>query len=310
MKSRTYINYFTLVSTITLALLALFVLVPQSESLQSGMEAVRSADKLVLLLGIFLMFLTYAAAALTLKCIALRNIAFLPILLVQFASGFASKLVPAGIGGFALNTRYLQKQRHSVIQASSVMAFNGILGFLGHNLILIGGLLFYRDSLGKIFQGNISAMFVLTLLLLLIGLPIVLAIVLKKRMKGTVRDLRRTMQFYRSKPQIIVGGFFGAMAVTVLFTSILYCSALSLGVSMSWPEVFIAYTVMSIGAAVTPTPGGIGGAEAALTGILIALGHDTATAFAVALIFRFITFWLPIIPGYAFFQLLLHRQSI
>lgn len=310
MKNRIYVNYFTVVSTITLALLVLLVLVPQSESLQSGVDTVRNAGKVELLTGAVLMLLTYVAATLTLQCIALRKISFKPTLLVQFASGFASKLVPAGIGGFALNTRYLNKQKHSMVQAGSVMALNGLLGFLGHNLILIGGLVFYRDSVTKIFAIHLPSQFVtlgvIALLLMLCGL----GVVLRKKFLKLIRDFKRTIWFYRSRPYMLLGGFIGALVVTILFTAILYLSAVTLGVTLSLPETFIAYTAMSIGAAVTPTPGGIGGAEAALTGILVALGLDTANAFAIALIFRFITYWLPIVPGYIVFQHLLRRHLI
>lgn len=310
MKSRTYINYFTLVSTITLTILALFVLVPQSDSLQSGMETVKSAGKIELLIGVILMLLTYVAAALTLQSIALRRIYFKPTLLVQIASGFASKLVPAGIGGFALNTRYLQKNKHSVLQAGSVMALNGLLGFLGHNLILIGGLIFYRESLGKIFKIDVPVAWISLIAVIVLCLVIGAVYKFKQIILRSIRDFKRTLKYYRSEPASVLGGFVGAMAVTVLFTAALYVSALSLGVSMSLPETFVAYTVMSVGAAVTPTPGGIGGAEAALTGILVALGLDTATGFAVALAFRFITYWLPIVPGFIFFNYILRKQYI
>lgn len=310
MKNRSSINYFALISTITLVMLGLAVLVPQSESLQSGLYTVRGANKLNMLEGLGLMFLTYAAAAMTIRAIALRPIQFMKTLWVQIASGFASKLVPAGIGGFALNTRYLVKNKHSVLQASSVMALNGVLGFCGHMLILASGLVFFTESFSKVFEVRLPSRLVLLLGLAAVCILLIALYSLRRKLTKFLRDFRTTLRFYRTKPLVVLAGFIGAMCVTVLFTLALYVSAQSVGVSLSLPEAFIAYTVMSVGAAVTPTPGGMGGAEAALTGILVALGLDTATAFAVALVFRFITFWLPIVPGFICFQILLRNKTL
>jgi uncharacterized membrane protein YbhN (UPF0104 family) len=52
----------------------------------------------------------------------------------------------------------------------------------------------------------------------------------------------------------------------------------------------------------TPTPGGIGGAEAALTAGLVASGQSAADSLAAALLFRAVTYWLPMVLGYAAFQ--------
>ena len=47
-----------------------------------------------------------------------------------------------------------------------------------------------------------------------------------------------------------------------------------------------------------PAPGGVGAAEAALTAGLVAMGIDSATAFAIAVTHRLCTYYLPPIWGY------------
>ncbi len=62
-----------------------------------------------------------------------------------------------------------------------------------------------------------------------------------------------------------------------------------------------AYLARLAGAAVStaaPTPGGIGATEAALVAGYTAVGVDASTAFAAVLLFRLVTFWLPILPGW------------
>ena len=61
---------------------------------------------------------------------------------------------------------------------------------------------------------------------------------------------------------------------------------------------------------VTPTPGGLGGVEAGLVGAIVAYGNSSSLAFSAVIIYRLVTFWLPIIPGYLCFWLLRRRKVI
>jgi uncharacterized protein (TIRG00374 family) len=53
-----------------------------------------------------------------------------------------------------------------------------------------------------------------------------------------------------------------------------------------------------------PLPGGVGGVEGGMIGALAALGVDAGLAVVAVLVFRALTFWLPMVPGViAYFQL-------
>jgi len=77
----------------------------------------------------------------------------------------------------------------------------------------------------------------------------------------------------------------------VLFTLPLYTSALALGVRV--PIALVLFLVPATGlAAVVPLPGGLGGVEVALAGLLAVLaGFDLPTAGAVVILFRLCSFW-------------------
>jgi len=79
-----------------------------------------------------------------------------------------------------------------------------------------------------------------------------------------------------------------------------------MGLAQAGALYMIANTV---GSAV-PTPGGVGGIEAALTAALIGAGVDGATAAAIVLLFRLFTFWLPTIPGYGMLRLSKHQGIV
>ncbi|MFC6824404.1 lysylphosphatidylglycerol synthase transmembrane domain-containing protein [Halopelagius fulvigenes] len=77
----------------------------------------------------------------------------------------------------------------------------------------------------------------------------------------------------------------------------LWLAARAVGVSL--PIQLVAFIVpASAMASLLPTPGGLGGVEAAVTGLLVALaGVPTATAAAIALLYRVASFWFVLPVG-------------
>jgi uncharacterized protein (TIRG00374 family) len=61
---------------------------------------------------------------------------------------------------------------------------------------------------------------------------------------------------------------------------------------------FVYLTGSTLGS-IIPTPGGIGAVEAALTAGLTASGVPGAVAVSAVLLFRLLTFWLPVPVGWA-----------
>jgi undecaprenyl-diphosphatase len=65
--------------------------------------------------------------------------------------------------------------------------------------------------------------------------------------------------------------------------------------------VFIIFSIGVLAGTVTPTPGGVVGAEAGLAAALVAYGVPAASAIAIALLYRLVTYWLPMVPGFVVF---------
>ena len=87
------------------------------------------------------------------------------------------------------------------------------------------------------------------------------------------------------------------MVITSCYAMALYFSSLAVGDSVTILQAFYVITVGVAAASVTPTPGGIGGAEAGLMAAMVSIGMDSSSALAVTLLYRLVTFWIPIIPG-------------
>ncbi len=84
--------------------------------------------------------------------------------------------------------------------------------------------------------------------------------------------------------------------------------ALGGGLEPTITEFAKVFFVTHILGSMLPTPGGIGFMELGLTGALVAIGIDPATALAAVLIYRFVTYLLPILIGTALFGAWRHRR--
>lgn len=62
--------------------------------------------------------------------------------------------------------------------------------------------------------------------------------------------------------------------------------------------IAIVYLIGAVVQSAAPTPGGLGAAEAAFIGGLTAVGMPSEQAVASVLLFRLLTFWIPVIPGW------------
>ena len=74
--------------------------------------------------------------------------------------------------------------------------------------------------------------------------------------------------------------------------------------------VAIVYLIGAVVQSVSPTPGGLGPAEAAYIGGLTAIGLSSERAVAAVLLFRMLTFWLPVIPGWVAMTWLQRNEAL
>jgi uncharacterized protein (TIRG00374 family) len=97
---------------------------------------------------------------------------------------------------------------------------------------------------------------------------------------------------------LLGGAFMSNVAAILSFIACIH----AYGVHMGFAQAGALYVVAAAIGGTVPTPGGVGGVEAALTAALIGAGVLAATAAAIVLLFRIFTFWLPTIPGWAALQ--------
>jgi uncharacterized membrane protein YbhN (UPF0104 family) len=220
------------------------------------------------------------------------------------ASLFVSKLFPSSLGSFALNFYYLTKEKHDNVQATTVMAVNAITSGLAYVFIIGFALIFDQ---GSIIAPNTdpkidwtTVIKVIVLLVFLAGFSLIFNKV-RSKAKATFGELFKTLGVYKNrKIDLLMATILNfAGSLTSLFA--LWASAHAIGVDITLSQALVAYVFGNIAAGLVPTPGGIGAAEAGIYSGLVLVGIDITDAFTITLIYRLLTYWVPILPGYYYF---------
>ena len=248
---------------------------------------------------------------------------------VQIAGTFVNHVTPAGVGGVAVNVRYLSRQGVPRAAAAGAVALNMAAGAVTHTALLVVAVLLAPASLTAVFSqgGPLLSGLVAHLrgtgpLFALAGVSLVVAAVWwMHRIAPTTRG-RWTRFVAHVTEQLAVllavlrtpvraaQLWLGSIAVPVLHCLVLYAVLRSLGGTVPVLEVSVAYLIASSLSSLLPSPGGFGSLDIALVAALIAVGAPAAAALATVLAYRLLTVWLPLLPGACVLAVLLHRRVI
>lgn len=106
----------------------------------------------------------------------------------------------------------------------------------------------------------------------------------------------------RRNKKIIRKPIFWGILYSFLEVATYWVVAISMGHPELLPQIMVAEAVGSVLGAVIPTPGGAGGYEASMAGVMWALGVDFGLATAVVVTTRVIVLVGTIVSGYGFYQ--------
>jgi undecaprenyl-diphosphatase len=125
-----------------------------------------------------------------------------------------------------------------------------------------------------------------------------------------VRSAARFAPMLGRAPGRLLGVMVGASVVTVGSIAAMVASLAAFGAAPPLVVAAVVYLGGAAIAAVAPTPGQIGATEAILVAGYAAVGVDVAPAFAAVGMFRLVTFWLPLVPGWLALRRLRHTDRL
>jgi undecaprenyl-diphosphatase len=301
----------------TLVMLAAvtYFLLPQLADVPGIIDQVQEANWAWFPLVLAMSVLTYVGATASLQGSVTDRLRTGPTFLTQIASSFASKLAPAGLGGMALNTRYLQRAGVDTAVAASSVGLNTVAGFATHLLLLLTFVVWAgRSAFGSVrLPDPTVALYGLAAVAVLavvgFAIPAVRAAFRERLVPPVRRSIGAIAGVLRrpTKVGLLLGG---SAFVSISYVSALYFATQAFGGELTFAQIGAVYLVGAAVGTVAPTPGGLGALEAAVIAGLVAAGMENTIAVPSVFLFRLATYWLPIVPGWLCFVHLQRSEAV
>jgi len=258
---------------------------------------------------------TYVGAAMAISGFVLERLNALRTLLVQVAGSFVILVTPAAVGGVALNVRYLRKANLSAADAAASVGVTQVMSFAVFGvLVLISAAVVGTSKAAKALTPPHWAYFALAVL---VGLTlIVLALPagrkqLFSRVGSVASQVVPRLLDVAQSPAKLAQGVGGSVLVTVAYILCLAACVRAVGnTHVPLASIAVVYLAGNAAGSFIPTPGGIGAVETALSIALAGAGMHAAPAITAVLLFRTVTFWLPVLAGWVSLHYLQRRDVL
>jgi uncharacterized membrane protein YbhN (UPF0104 family) len=254
------------------------------------------------LAALALSVLTYVGAALSVSGFVAQRLGFVRTMLVQLASSFVTLVTPAAVGGVALNVRFLQRRKIPSPVAVASIAVSQVVALTLHILLLaVFGAIAGTGSKSPINPPKWSY-FVVAGLLVLAGAVLAFPAgrrLVRARVSPTFGQVLPRLLEVAQDPRKLIEGVGGALLLSLAYIACLAACVAAFGGSVPIAKIGVVYLTGSALGSIIPTPGGLGAVEAALTAGLTAAGVPGGVAAGAVLLFRLLTFWLPVPLGWA-----------
>lgn len=304
----------TLISLIAGAIGAYFLLT-QLTHIEFG-PLIENAEWGWVAAAVFFSALSYVAAAMSLLGFVPERVPFLRTIGAQVAGSFVKIVAPAAVGGVALNTRFLQRAGVRPGLAVASVGASQLFGLGCHILMLLAfGYLTGTEKTPSLSPSRTVIAGLLTvavLVLVVTSIPFLRKFVVT-RVRSLFAGVVPRMLDVLQRPQKLVTGIGGMLLLTGCFVMCLDASIRAFGnddVSISIASVAVVFLAGNALGSAAPTPGGVGAVEATLTVGLIAVGLPKEVAAPAVLLFRLLTLWLPVLPGWLAFNQLSRKGAL
>ena len=286
----------------TLVLSAWF-LAPQLADLDSIWSQVKGASWPWAVAALAFSIMSYVAATGSLLGAIPAKLAFGPAFLAQIASSFANRVTPVKVGGVATNIRYFQRAGVPAAVSATAVGLNAIAGVFMHVVLTLGFVLLASgdDRASGIDLPSSGALALLVVALALIVGFAVFVPLTRKLLAANVlpqlrsgRDALRTIISEPSRLALLLGC---SALITLSYLAAMVASLEAFGSEASILGVAVLFMTASAVANAAPTPGGLGAAEAALVAALSTV-EATSVVLPAVFLYRLVTFWIPILPGW------------
>jgi undecaprenyl-diphosphatase len=229
---------------------------------------------------------------------------------MQVASSFVNRFVPGGVGGAVLNVRFVEQAGARRTAAITANVLNAAAGLAAHLAIFLAFVPLFGGVHRDIDAPDDSAVFA-AVLVGLIGIGEAAWIRwIPRHWKGHLAVMRQATAEALTSPRRVVLLLGGSAGQTLAHGVGLWCALRAVGAPVTFADVMIVYLVAGAAGAISPTPGGLGAIEVALVAGLTQTGTLATSTSAAVLVYRIVSYWLPVIPGFVAFRWLRRTGAV
>lgn len=260
--------------------------------------------------------ISYVAAAMSLLGFVPERVPFPRTVAAQVAGSFVKIVAPAAVGGVALNTRFLQRAGVRPGLAVASVGASQLFSLGCHILMLLSfGYLTGTEKTPSLSPSRtvIAGLLTVAVLVLVVTSVPFLRKFVSTRVRSLFAGVVPRMLDVLQRPQKLVTGIGGMLLLTACFVMCLDASIRAFGdqsTSLSIASVAVVFLAGNALGSAAPTPGGVGAVEATLTVGLIAVGLPKEVAAPAVLLYRLLTLWLPVLPGWLAFNHLSRKGAL
>jgi len=277
------------------SIVGLYFLLPQLGQLRGTVAVLQRAEWWWVAGGLVMTALGFLSAGYTQYMAGNAQGSLKRVNILQLTGAFINHFLPFNLGSVSLTARYYNKISEKQADAITISILPTVFGIVTTvSLVAIVSPLTLQHIVQHAYKGSMWLLAVAAIVI--VGIFIAIPAI-RRRIHGFMRDVVRGFRRISLWPQL-PALIFGSLALTFVSTLALIFSAYAVHGSINFVDAFTLYVTSSLVSNFAPTPGGIGATEAFLALGLTSVGMDLPTAAAVTLIFRFVSFWVPIVPGF------------
>lgn len=244
---------------------------------------------------------TYVGAGLTFAAFAPVRVSLRSATLVHAVGAFVSLAAPAGVGSAALNLRLLTRRGVSASLAVATVALVQVSQFVVTIVLLLVLSLASGSHDTTLFAPGPGALVAIGIVTVALAAALLFPGVRRWAVRTSMPTVRQTwprLVDVLGHPSRVALAILGNVMLTMGYVLAFDASLAAFGQHRGIVEVAVIYLVGNAAGAAIPTPGGIGTIEVTLIGGLTAAGVNPGVAASAVVLFRLLTFWLPIPLGW------------
>ena len=285
------------------------LLLPDKETIISTFNEIKGADLSWIILGNIFYYLTipiYTLQILVLSKIKLNNWVTYK---VQMSVLFINKFLPSAVCSFVMNSFYLERMGNKASQIASILSMQALTSSIPFTILFITAIIIgvARFNLSANLSIDLSSINWIKIIILILIVVLSIAFVLyssekiRRFIKNSIESFWDQFKDYRKRPKNVFLALMTGFVAPFFGVAVLYASGHSVGLEVTFIQAFLIYALATTMANLIPVPGGIGAAEAGLYAGFIFFGYPPSESMAASIIYRIITFWIPVFPGFYFF---------